>query len=108
MQILKGRKLKSVTVESILKSTDSLCCVYYEQDLPFENYYLDSNVATLKHLKHLKYYLQEFIECEITDKIYDYFIIYTNNKEKELSELIRWLDGKESDFNCRCILVTCR
>ena len=105
MQILKGSKLKSVTVESILKSTNSHCYVYYDTVLSFEYYYVNSKYNTLEQFQG---YLQEFIDWKDSEKYYDYFIIYTNNKEKELSELIRWLDGKEMDFNCRCILITCR
>ena len=105
MQVLKGNILKSVTVESILKSTNSYCFVYYEVQLLFESYYVNSKVATLYQLQG---YLQEFIEYKIPDKWYDYFIIYTNNTQEELSELIHWIDGKESKFNCRCILITCR
>lgn len=33
---------------------------------------------------------------------------YTNKTEKELFNLINWLDGKENDFGCNCILVTCK
>ena len=105
MQILKGNKLKSVTVESILKSTDSYCYVYYDTVLSFNNYYVNSKYYTLEQFQG---YLQEYIDWKDSEKYYDYFIIYTNNTEKELSELIRWLDGKEMDFNCRCILVTYR
>jgi len=105
MQILKGDRLKSVTVESILRSTNSYCYVYYDTVLPFENYYVNSKYATLSQFQG---YLQENIDNKNPKVRHDYFIIYTNNTEEELSELIQWLDGKESDFNCRCILVTCK
>jgi len=45
MQILKGNILKSVTVENILKSTNSYCYVYYDVQLPFPNYYVNSKVG---------------------------------------------------------------
>jgi len=105
MQILKGDKLKSITVESILKSTNSYCYVYYDTVLSFNNYHVNSKYNTLEQFQG---YLQYFIDWKDPEKYYDYFIIYTNNKEKELSEFIQWLDGKEGEFNCRCILVTCR
>jgi len=103
MQILKGEILKSATVNSILQSTNSYCYVYYDHVLPFDNCYVNSKYATLEQLQG---YLQEHIKN--SENKYDYFIIYTNNTEEELSELIQWLDGKEMDFNCRCILVTCK
>jgi hypothetical protein len=105
MQILKGQILKSITVESILNSTNSYCVVYHEIQLPFDNYYVNSKYATLKQLQG---YLQEFKDNKNPNKQYDYFIVYTNNTEEELSELINWLNMKELDFNCRCILLTCK
>ena len=109
MQILKGEILKSVTVKSILESTNSLCLVYYDNVLPFEHYHLNSNEA---NLFQLELYLKEFIshiECNKSSKRqYDYFILYTNNTEEELVELIEWLKENEIYFNCRCVLITCR
>lgn len=105
MQILKGNILKSVTVENILKYTNSYCYVYYDVQLPFDNYYVNSKVATLEQLQG---YLMEHIEYKNPNRHLDYFIIYTNNTQDELSELIGWLDGKETSFNCKCILITCK
>lgn len=105
MQILKGNTLKSITVENILKSTNSYCMVYYEQQLPFESYYVDSKFATLDQLQG---YLQEKIDWRYPDIKFDYFILYTNKTESELSEIINWINSKEDDFGCRCILVTCK
>ena len=59
MQILKGDKLKSVTVESILKSTKSYCYVYYDTVLPFEHYYVNSKYYTLEQFQR---YLQGHID----------------------------------------------
>ena len=109
MQILKGDRLKSVTVASILESTNSLCLVYYDNVLPFEHYHLNSNEA---NLFQLELYLQEFINNNIegnkSKRQYDYFILYTNNTEEELIDLIEWLKENEIYFNCRCVLITCR
>jgi len=108
MQILKGDRLKSVTVKSILESTNSLCLVYYDNVLPFEHYYLNSSEA---NLFQLELYLQEFINIECnksSERQYDYFILYTNNTEEELVDLIEWLKENEIYFNSRCILITCR
>jgi len=109
MQILKGDRLKSVTVVNILESTNSLCLVYYDDVLPFEHYHLNSSEA---NLFQLELYLQEFIkyiECNKSSKRqYDYFILYTNNTEEELVDLIQWLKENEIYFNSRCVLITCR
>lgn len=106
MQILKGNFMKSVTVLNLLKNTNSYCYVYYEQPLPsIENYYVNSSVASLEQLRG---YLQEKIDWKNPEIQFDYFILYTNKTEEELSNLINWLNGKENDFGCNCILVTCK
>ena len=114
MQILKGQILKSVTVQHILDSTNSYCFVYYTDRLPFESYYLNSKVATLEELQE---YLQEWIDdikgridklFDYDGSIYEYVIIYTNNTEEELHDLIEWLDFNETKFRCRCLLLTCK
>lgn len=105
MQILKGDNFKSITVEAILRSRSSYCFVYYEEQLPFEHYYINSKVANINQLQG---YLQEFIDYKMPEISYDYVIIYTNKTEEEISNLLQWLKGKELDFNCRCILVTCK
>jgi len=88
MQILKGNVMKSATVRHILESTNSY-----------------SNVASLEQLQG---YLQEKIDWKNPEVQFDYFILYTNKTEEELSNIINWLDGKENDFGCNCILVTCK
>jgi hypothetical protein len=105
MQILKGEHYKSVTVENILKNTKSYCVVYHNMYLSFGDYYIDSNKNTINQLWDG---LQE-IKNEKNSKItqYNYFILYTNIMEEEVSKLINWLKDKELDFNCKCILITC-
>jgi hypothetical protein len=105
MQILKGNNYKSVTVDNLLRCTDSYCYIYNDIELNFDCYYVNSKVATIDQLQG---YLGEFIQYKNENKVYDYFIIYTNNTEDELLDLIKWLNGKEDEFNCKCILLTCR
>ena len=105
MQILKGNKMKSVTISNLLKTTNSHCYVYHERGLLLQNsYFVTSKYATLEQLIG---YLQEHIDYK-TEIHYDYFIVYTNKTQEEIQALIDWLDGKEADFNCGCILVTCK
>ena len=103
MQILKGESLKSVTVQHLLDTTDSCCYVYYDQELPFDSYYVNSNLVTLEQL-------QECLQERMRDNLHnhEYFIIYTNKTECELSGLITWLREHENEFGCRCLLLTCK
>jgi len=107
MQILKGNNLKSVTVQNILANTNSICYVYYNHVLPFDYYSVNSDCYTIEELQG---YLREFINNIKNDKskFHDYFIVYTNNTERELSDLIEWLKNEENDSNFRCIMITCK
>ena len=106
MQILKGDVMKSVTVQHILENTHSECYVYYNTELPFDHYYINSNYFTLEDLKdNINQYM---MNQDMTDPRLDYFIIYTNNTEEELKDLLNWLDGKSNLMNASCILVTCK
>ena len=105
MQILKGNIFKSVTVQNLLSTTKSYCMVYFDVQLPFEAYYVNSKVATLEQLK---YYLYEYLIYKDPNISYDYFILYTHNTEEELKDIIEYIKKNEYKFNCRCFLITCR
>ena len=105
MQILKGEAMKSVTVQQIIKNTHSICFVYYEEALFLDGYYINSNKYTLDQLKE---YIQDFINNDIKDIIFDYLILYTNKTEEELADIINWLREEEKIIGVRCIMVTCR
>ena len=102
MQILKGDNMKSITVEAVVNHTKSLCIHYYNESYSHEWYNIISNFTT-SNLKSLKKYLKS-----IHLDFYNYFIIYTNEKEEDLLDLIEWLGYNESKLNCHCVLLTCR
>jgi hypothetical protein len=111
VQILKSQVQKSVTVEHILNDTHSYCFVYYEHELSmlskYNAYYVNSKVASLIQLEG---YIEEHMQTEGCDVQfdYDYFVLYTNNTEEELKDLIEWLDVNYLRLKAGIVLVTCK
>lgn len=108
MLIVKGKSQKSVLVNILLNKTNSICFQYYDQPVIFDSICLDSR----------EYSLRDFIEC-IAEELkrvnahtyrthYDYLIIYTNEKEEDLKELIDWLNEHKWRIWCGDILVMCK
>ena len=104
MLLLKGNNGKSRVVEDILNTTSSICFVYNEYPLFKDSICLYSSVHTLEHLK----------ECIVTDVVgyeeyYDYLIIYTNQTESDLKNLVDWLNNKPLiPYGYRNIILTCK
>ena len=106
MLIVKGKTQKSLLAEILMDKTKSICFQYYDVPIAFESFYVDST----------EHSLEEFIECiaEVFKRVnadrthYDYLIIYTNEKEKDLKELIEWLDEHRWRIFCKDIIVMCK
>lgn len=106
MLIVKGKSQKSVLASILLNKTKSICFQYYDMPIIFDSIYVDSREASLN----------DFIECiaeelknlNADEKHYDYLIIYTNEKEEDLEELIDWLNEYRWKIFCKDILVMCK
>lgn len=106
MLFVKGKSQKSVFANILLEKTKSICFQYYDMPVIFNSVCVDSN----------EYSLENFIECiseELkrvnADRIhYDYLIIYTNEKEEDLKELVDWLNEHRDRVFCNDILVMCQ
>ena len=104
MLILKGDNGKGRIVTDLLVRTNSVCFTYgeYKVNSIDGSYFVDSK----------KYSLDDFMTCitEYTERYperyYDYFVVYTNEKEENLKEFIAWL--KYVEYFCRQIIVTCK
>ena len=106
MLIVKGTTRKSVLANILMDKTKSICCQYYGQPVVDNAICVDST----------KYSLEYFIEC-ITEEFkrvnadrvhYQYLIIYTNENEGNLKELIDWLNENRWRVFCNDILVMCK
>lgn len=106
MLIVKGKNKKSILANILLNKTKSICFQYYNTPVIFNSICVDNG----------EYSLGNFIECiaEELKKVnadrthYDYLIIYTNEKEEDLKELIDWLNGHKWRILCNDILVMCK
>lgn len=108
MLIVKGENQKSVLANILMDKTNSICFEYYNSPVIFNSVCVDSS----------KYSLEDFIECiagsfkridtHTGSSQYQYLIIYTNQKEEDLKELINWLEENMWRIFCQDILVMCR
>ena len=106
MLILKGDLGKSRVIDILMDNTNSICFVYYGHPFSFDAFYLDSR----------EYSLEDFLECIFNgmkhavtnDKYYDYLLIYTNQNEEDLQDIINWLDNYKYEIPCRDVIVTCK
>lgn len=105
MLIVKGDCGKSRVIDILMDKTNSICFVYNDYPLIFESIGVDSR----------EYSLEDFLECisdtleeeAISDKHYDYLLVYTNQDEIDLQEIINWLNKNRWNIPCRDIVLTC-
>ena len=106
MLIVKGGYGKSRIIDILMAHTNSICFVYNNYPLIYESICLDSN----------EYSLVDFLECisdelkdsVVKDKHYDYLLVYTNQNEENLKEIIDWLEKYKFKIPCRDIVLTCK
>ena len=106
MLIIKGDYGKSRVIDILMAHTNSVCFVYNNYPLIYESIYLDSN----------EYSLVDFLECisdelkdsVVKDKHYDYLLVYTNQNEEDLKEIIDWSEKHKFKIPCRDIVLTCK
>lgn len=105
MLIVKGKTQKSVLANTLMDKTESICFEYY--DIPV--------IQRGIHLNKSEYSLNDFIECiaeefefmRKDDTHYDYVIIYTNESEEDLNELINYVKNNRWKIRCRNIIAMC-
>lgn len=90
MLIVKGERSKATLANILMLQTRSICFQYYDAaPIVWDSVIVDDT----------KYSLDDLIECiievvkEETKGLYDYLIVYTNEKEKNLEKLISWLNS---------------
>lgn len=106
MLIIKGKSQKSVFANILLSKTNSICFQYYNTPVIFDSICVDNT----------EYSLSDFIECMAEEfkrvnadrTHYDYLIIYTNEKEEDLKDIIEWINEYRWKIPCNDILVMCK
>jgi len=106
MLILKGNGGKSVVLNDLARCTDSICFVYYDmQVIHKDSIWVNSNEYSFVDLQ------SEITEVfDESDYSHIYLIVYTNEKEEDLKDFIKWLNDNEAMFRYRCanIIVACK
>lgn len=106
MLIVKGNKGKSVLAQIVTHNTKSLCFEYYDYPVMYNSYCIDSEVYSLYDF--IEFMAETFKELNADRVHYDYLIVYTNEKEEDLKEVIDWLEKHRWRVFCRDIIVMCK
>lgn len=104
MLIVKGESQKSVLANILMNKTNSICFSYYDSYVVFDSICVDSRTHSLKCFTE---YITEELQA-IHSVHYDYFIIYTNEKEEDLKELIDMLNKHNRGNFFKDVLVMCK
>ena len=106
MLIVKGIAQKSILANILLDKTKSICFQYYDMPVIWGSICVDSNEYSLVELAEC--IEEEFEVLNAEEKHFDYLIIYTNEKEKDLEGFINWLDEYRWKICCNDIIVMCK
>lgn len=106
MLVLKGDNGKSKFINSLLG--ENICFEYCEYSVNLGGFYASSLNHSIDEFKdYIKACLYEE-DRNCVDDIYNYLIVYTNEKEEDLRDFITWLKDNELWFLCRDIIVVCK
>ena len=106
MLILKGYGGKSTAIGIIMNTTNSICFVYNNYPILFDSICVDSTEYSLENF--LECISEELKEAIANDKHYDYLLVYTDQNEEDLQEIINWIENDRWKIPCRDIIVTCK
>lgn len=106
MLMLKGTCGKSRVTDIIADRTNSICLAYGYHTLIFGSFQIDSEHYSLDDF--LKLISSTSQEAIANDKFYDYLIVYTNESEEDLREIINWLEYNKWNIPFRDIILTCK
>lgn len=109
MLIVKGKNQKSILANILMNKTNSICFQYYDMPVVWDSICVDSTEYSLNDF--IECIAEEFESANTDDYLrtqYDYLIIYTNEKEEDLKELIEWLNEHKRKIWCNDILVMCK
>lgn len=105
MLILKGDVGKSRVVDMLMDKTSSICFVYNDYPLIFNSIGIDSREYSLTDFLE---YISDTLKRKLIDgDYYDYLIVYTNQDEIDLQNIINWLNKHRWNIPCRDIILTC-
>ena len=109
MLIIKGESRKSVLANILMDKTNSICFQYYDYPVIFDSICVDSTEYSLENFfECIKEEFDGYSEYDLDTKHYTYLIIYTNEKEEDLKDIIEWINGYRWRIPCNDILVMCK
>ena len=106
MLMLKGNTGKSKFIYNLIGR--NLCFEYCEDSIGIGEYWMSSLNHSLEEYKdYIKACLYEEDKSN-KDNLYEYLIIYTNEREEDLEDFISWIKDNERWFLCANVLITCK
>lgn len=105
MLIVRGINQKSVLVNILMDKTNSICFQYCDYPVIWDSVCVDNKEHSLSDF--IECIAEEFKRVNADRTHYDYLIIYTNEKEEDLNELVKWLREHRWRIFCKDILVMC-
>lgn len=109
MLMLKGSHGKSRVMEILMDKTNSICFIYNDYPVIYNTlngFYVDSKECSLE--RFIEFISKELKHAAINDRHYDYMLVYTNENEENLHEVIDWLNKYQLRFPCRDIILACK
>lgn len=104
MLILKGKSGKSVILEHIYKTTNSLAFVCYEQPVIDGALWVGMKSVQFDHFIRQ---IPEYLDKNEKNSRYDYLIIYTNEAEEDIRGERRLLEELERVYGFT-VIVGCK
>lgn len=109
MLIVKGNSGKSVLADILMDKTKSICFTYYDLPIIFNSICVDSREYSLENFfECIREEFDGYSEYDLDTKHYNYLIIYTNEKEEDLRDIIEWMNEYRWKIPCDDILVMCK
>lgn len=101
MLLLKGKSGKSVILEHLYKTTNSLAFVFYEQPVIDGALWIGMKSVQFDHFIRQ---IPEYLDKNERGNRYDYLIIYTNESEDSIKGNIRLIESLEREFGFTVIM----
>jgi len=97
MLILKGENGKSKVITDLLEHTNSICFIYYDQEIQLDGLFVNSKNYSVEQFSN---YIEIYFDNN-DDKFYDYVVIYTNFPEEEIENFpwVGWINHQ--------VIITC-
>ena len=108
MLIIKGNSEKHAIGNILMGNTRALCIAYGDYCPTYAWYHIDNTNSSEEFLEHFLKISEHIYKNIDADCDYQYFIIYTNQNEEDLKDIIDWLNEHKHSVPCKDIVLICK